>query len=214
VSNIDLSLAGVPRTKNGLIMPTGVVFYYLHRADGSAGGCVCLGAVVGKKPVRHTLGPAGRPVQFCRGISFCSRKDRFSRATGRELAYRRFLLAVSRKKNDEPIRRIYPRSIWGMSNCKSCFDAGVLTGKEEKIWRHSKSKPATKAVHLTAMDRHELKAAGSPRGALPRLCDGTQSHLQWRSWQKLQRAGLAVIEGSLEAECLRLPAAKAKGKRT
>jgi hypothetical protein len=218
-TNIDLSLAGVPRTKNGLIMPAGVVFYYLHREDGSAGGCVCFGAIVGKKPVR-----------FCRGVSFCSRQDQFSRATGRELAYRRFLLAVSRKENSEPIRRLRVGGMgglkqWYMSEYKSCFDVDTLTPVEEKFRdvegkffpKAGKPVPA-KPIRLTVMDRHELKAAGSPQGARPRFCDGKQSHLQWRSWQKLLRVGLAVIEGDREAECLllrrALPAAKAKRKRT
>ena len=219
-TNIDLSLAGVARTKNGLIMPAGVVFYYLHREDGSAGGCVCFGAIVGKKPVR-----------FCRGVSFCSRQDQFSRATGRELAYRRFLLAVIRKENSEPIRRIYPRSIWGRSNCKSCFDAGVLTGKEEAIWKRNipktavkptvakqpQRRSAAKPIRLNAEDLRNLVAARSPLGAWPRCRHGKMLDIQWRSWQKLQRAGLARIESGAggEAQTLRaLPAAKAKRKRT
>ena len=77
---LDLSLLGVHRTANGLITPKGVVFYYLYRPDGSAGGCVCFGRL------------DAIPV-FCRGISFCSAKDQFSKKIARELAYRRYLLA-------------------------------------------------------------------------------------------------------------------------
>ena len=77
---MDLSLSNVPRTANDLIMPEGVVFYYLRRPDGSAGGCVCFGR------------DKALPV-FSRGISFCSAKDQFSKKTARELAYRRYLLA-------------------------------------------------------------------------------------------------------------------------
>lgn len=231
--NIDLSLAGVARTKNGLIMPAGVVFYYLHREDGSAGGCVCLGAVVGKKPAR-----------LCRGVSFCSRKDRFSKAIGRELAYRRFLLAVIRKENSEPIRRPCVGGMggltqWYMSDHKSCFDVGstsykscsgaatFLSSKEMEIWKRSKAKPADKAapaktaakpIRLNAEDLRNLVAARSPLGAWPRCRHGKMLDTQWRSWQKLQRAGLARIESGAggEAQILRaMPAAKTvKGKRT
>lgn len=221
MSNVDLSLAGVPRTKNGLIVPVGVVFYYLHREDGSAGGCVCFGAAGSKKPIR-----------FCRGISFCSRQDQFSRAIGRELAYRRFLLAIARQKNSEPIRRAGVGGMqnlkqWYMSEHKSCFDVDTLTPVEQKFSdvegeffpKAGKSAPA-KPIRLTVMDRRELKAAGSPQGARPRFGDGGgQSYRQWWCWQKLLRAGLAVLEGGREAEQLILrrvpPVAKpTKAKKT
>ena len=135
MKSFDLSLADVPRTKNGLIKPQGVMFYYLHRADRSICGCVCFGAFVGKKPLW---------VRFCRGISFCSKKDRFSKAIARELAYRRFLLAVIRKENSEPIRRpgidslmMSRPNLWRRNNLyKSCFGI-TLTGEETMFWKRN-----------------------------------------------------------------------------
>jgi hypothetical protein len=235
-TSIDLSLASVPRTKNGLIMPEGVVFYYLHRSDGSAGGCVCLGAVVGNRVGWYKTVIPSRPVRFCRGISFCSRQDRFSRATGRELAYRRFLKAVKHKQTGEPIQRSGLGQPFQPFSYKSCSDTeqeDVMTQNELNMLVASnaakpttaKRRSAAKPIPLNAMDRRELKAAGSPQGALPRFCDGEQSNAQWRCWQKLQRFGLAVIEGGREAERLRrtstrkinlelLAAKPAKRKRT
>jgi len=200
----DLSLANVPRTKNGLIMPPDVVFYYLHREDGSAGGCVCLGAVVGNRVGWYKTVIPARPVRFCRGISLCSRRDRFSRAIARELAYRRFLKAVKYKQTGEPIRRSELGQPFQPFSYKSCSDTERDDCMTQNEWTMLIMSNADKTIRLTAEDRRELRAAGDARGAQPRYCNGKQSADQRRSWKKLQRAGLAVIEAGAGAEAQRL----------
>jgi hypothetical protein len=113
---------------------------------------------------------------------------------------------------------------WYMSGYKSCFDVDILTPVEEKFcdvegkFFPKAVKPApAKPIRLNAEDLRNLVAARSPLGAWPRCRHGKMLDIQWRSWQKLQRAGLARIESGAggEAQTLRaLPAAKAKRKRT
>lgn len=174
MSNIhDLSLAGVPRTKNGLITPPDVAFYYLHREDGSAGGCVCFGGLK-----RWVDGTPRRMTVFARGVSFCSRLDRFSRATARELAYRRFLLAVMRAESTEPIHRTEMAHVihWAVNpspqtgkptrSCdyKSGFDVRLSPG-EQQLWALAQPLP----TKPTAAERRPAAKKPQRRGAAKAL---------------------------------------------
>ena len=122
--SIDLSLAFVPRSSTGLIMPKEVLFYYLRTLAGRPVGCVCFGR--GK-------------TWFCRGIAICSDLDNFSRKTARELAYRRFLMAVHDRKPAGKVGRDWVLEMLGSANImeKDCYHSAYKvepTRHEEHLW--------------------------------------------------------------------------------
>lgn len=78
-----------PRTANGLIIPEGVIFYYVRYNDNRPFACVALAA--------H---PEGR---FCRGVSICSEKDQFCRKVARQLAYGRLCKAFGKGQTLDPV---------------------------------------------------------------------------------------------------------------
>ena len=81
----------VPFTKNGLIMPKRVHFYYLW-CYGKPFACVCIGKDMEGK--------------WCRGISVCSIKDNFNKKKARLLAFVRWCKAVDDKKCEKQVIKI------------------------------------------------------------------------------------------------------------
>lgn len=131
----DLSLTNVPRSSTGLIMPKGVIFYYLcEEAHGPFSprrllGCACFGR-------QEYLSEGESPV-FCRGVAMCSGKDNFSRKVARELAYRRYLRAAHVRKSTEKVHRqwvLYRMAVAVMEETfKSAYQV-LPSPKEAYLW--------------------------------------------------------------------------------
>ncbi len=79
----------IPKTKNGLIIPEGVIFYYVRNKNGQPFACVAI-ADNGEG-------------QYCRGVSICSGGDQFSKKVGRNLAFGRLCKAFGTGRSADPI---------------------------------------------------------------------------------------------------------------
>jgi hypothetical protein len=69
----------VPKTKNGIIVPEGVIFYYIRDKNNQPIACVAI-ADNGEG-------------QYSRGISICSPRDQFDRSSARKKAFGRLCKA-------------------------------------------------------------------------------------------------------------------------
>lgn len=83
-----------PKTKNGLIMPPGVIFYYIRGHQNQPIACVALASNV-------DLGFDGD--YWCRGVSICSPTEQFNRKEARRLAWGRLLKAFGTGEDSDPI---------------------------------------------------------------------------------------------------------------
>ena len=83
-----------PRTKNGIIIPEGVIFYYVRNGKNQPIACVALASNV-------ESGLAGD--YWCRGVSICSPNDQFNRKDARRIAYGRLCKAFGTGESSDPI---------------------------------------------------------------------------------------------------------------
>jgi len=80
----------LPKTKNGLIIPAGVIFYYVRDDVNKPLGCVALAS--------------NEDGCWCRGVSICSKDDQFSKVKARKLAYGRLCKAFGTGESSDEIR--------------------------------------------------------------------------------------------------------------